>query len=297
MSLNESAPIKGLLDYEPGVQNPVSTVPQEGPINPNNPPWGLFQALLIWVLSIAILIVIPLLLLVPYVIYQVAVHGRAAAPISSDPNLVFLSILGVLPAHIITFIMIWWVVTRGGRQPFWKTLGWSWPRHFGPWKTIGIAVLLFGGGWLVTYFVGGGETQLDQIIKSSYKARFATAALAAITGPFVEELIYRGVLYSALQRAIGVLSAVLVVSVLFTAVHVVQYYNNFGVISVIAVLSVALTVVRARTGKLLPSYVIHLVFNGIQAVLLVVAPLLEKGHGGQNAAPGLLTNILARIFG
>ena len=74
----------------------------------------------------------------------------------------------------------------------------------------------------------------------------------------------------------------------------VQYYNNFGVIAVIAVLSIVLTVVRARTGKLLPSYIIHFVFNGIQAVLLVLAPLLEKNH---DAAAGLLTNILRRVFG
>ena len=61
----------------------------------------------------------------------------------------------------------------------------------------------------------------------------ATAILAVATGPLVEELLYRGLLYAALQKALGMLWAVTIVSGLFAAVHVFQYYNNLGVIAVI----------------------------------------------------------------
>jgi CAAX protease family protein len=283
------------MEIESGFPTQHQDVPSALTYNPDNPPWGVLQSLIIWVVSIMMLLVIPLLLIIPYVVHRILTDGSTER-LAGDPNLIFLSILGVLPAHALTFLLVWYVVTSRGRRPFWETLGWSWPADFGPWKTVGLAVVLFAGGWLITHFLGGAETQLDQIIKSSYRARFVTAFLAAVTGPFVEELIYRGVLYPALQRALGVLGAVIAVSILFTGVHVVQYYNNFGVIAVIAVLSVALTLVRARTGRLLPSYVIHLVFNGVQALFLVLQPFIEKTQLAPVPAPGFLFKCLGRLF-
>ena len=64
--------------------------------------------------------------------------------------------------------------------------------------------------------------------------------------------------------------AIPVVSLLFAGVHVFQYRNNFAVIAVITLLSITLTVARAVSGKVLPAFIIHLVFNGIQSVLIVL---------------------------
>ena len=44
----------------------------------------------------------------------------------------------------------------------------------------------------------------------------------------------------------------------------------------ISMLSIVLTVARAVTGKVLPSFIIHLVFNGIQSVLIVASGFVEK---------------------
>jgi membrane protease YdiL (CAAX protease family) len=90
----------------------------------------------------------------------------------------------------------------------------------------------------------------------------------------VEELVYRGVLYSAVERALGKIVAVGVVSLLFAGVHVFQYSNNIAVITVITLLSVTLTLVRAYSGRVLPAFVIHFVFNGIQSLLIVLAPFV-----------------------
>jgi membrane protease YdiL (CAAX protease family) len=208
---------------------------------------------------------------IPYLVYR-ASTGAAGTPDSlmADKNFIFFSVIGVIPAHLLTLGLAWAVVTRFGRYPFWKTLGWQCPANFGPWKSVGIAVALLGVGLLITWLVGGKKTELDELINSSYRTRVATAILAATTGPLVEEIVYRGMLYSALQRALGVIWGVLIVSVLFAGVHVYQYRSNVGVILVISLLSVTLTLVRAYTGKLLPSFLIHFVFNAIQSVLLVL---------------------------
>jgi membrane protease YdiL (CAAX protease family) len=296
VSTNEPAsPDKLLIETYPDAPGQQPSHPALAAINPDNPPWGVFLAVLLWVVSVLFLLFVPLLAVIPYVVYRVLINGSAAG-LGVDANLIFISILGVLPAHALTFLTVWFVVTSSGRRPFLQTLGWSWPRNFGPWKAIGLAVLLLAIGGLLTRYLGGSETQLDQIINSSLKARFATAFLAAATGPLVEELIYRGVLYAAIQRVLGMTWAVVLVSVLFAGVHVLQYYNNLGVIAVITLLSVALTLVRARTGSLLPSYVMHLVFNGIQAIILVVQPFVGKPAIETKAPIGFLIHSLAQLL-
>lgn len=246
-------------------------------MNPDDPPWGVLKGLFTWLLSIACLVFVPLLVVVPYIVYLAATSGMPRAEdLATDKTILFLSILAVVPAHLLTFAVAWVVVTKWGDYPFWEALGFTWPASFGPWKSTGLAValLIVGGG--ITWLYGGSKTQLDQLIESSYQARLVTAFLAAATGPFVEELVYRGVLYPALQRVMGVGLAIAIVSIMFAGVHLFQYYNNLAVIGVILLLSVTLTLVRAKTGKLLPAFMIHLVFNGIQSIFLVIQPFIEK---------------------
>ena len=271
--------LEPLADEPPDVPGLVSLEQTARTPDPDNPPWGVLKAFLTWFLSIVCLAIVPLLVVVPYILYiYLAAGAPRAEALATDKNVLFLSILGVIPAHILTFGVAWIVVTDWGRHRFWLTLGFTWPKSFGPWKCAGLALLLLGVGALVTSFFGGSKTQMDLLIESSYQTRVATAFLAFATGPFVEELVYRGVLYSALQRAVGVTTAVVLVSIMFSGVHVLQYYNNIAVIAVITLLSVTLTVVRAVTGRLLPSFMIHLIFNGIQSLILIFEPFFEKAH-------------------
>jgi hypothetical protein len=239
--------------------------------------WQLFVAILTWVSSVALLLLMPLLFAGPYVIYKGStVPGLRAESLLTNKTFVLLSLLAVIPAHILTIVIVWAVVTGLGKRAFWETLKWSWPERFGPWKTVALAVVLLGLGLVLSAAFGGSETQLDQLINSSYAARLTTAFLAAATAPLAEELVYRGVLYSAFERVTGAICAVIIVSTMFAGVHIYQYYNNFGVIAVIALLSISLTLVRALTGRLLPCFVMHLVFNGIQSIFLVIQPYVDK---------------------
>ncbi|MGH9873354.1 MAG: lysostaphin resistance A-like protein [Pyrinomonadaceae bacterium] len=295
MSTNEPAsPDNTLIEtYADTSDQPPSPLPP-AVINPDDPPWGVGWALLVWGSSLAFLILIQIAVGVPYVIYKVTTGGSTVG-LDKDPTLIFFSLLGALPAHALTFLVVWLVVSNRGRRPFWQTLGWSWPEKFGPWKTIALAVVLLGLGVLFTHFLGGKETALDQVINSSLKARFATAFLAFATAPLVEELVFRGVLFPALQRAVGVVWAILLVTILFAGIHVFQYYDNFGVVAVITMLSLALTMLRAHTGRLLPSFVLHLVFNGIQAVFLVVQPFLKSAPETKPVV-GLLVHHVSALF-
>ena len=195
----------------------------------------------------------------------------------SDKSAIFVQVLSLLPTHILTFAMVWMLVTRFGKYPFREALGWSWPRGLGLWRSVFLAFGLFLLANAVGKLLGADKpTQLEQLINSSLAARYTIAILAVLTAPFVEEFIYRGILFAALQRLVGTIGASVVVLGLFTVIHVPQYLPNFGVIAAIGLLSLALTIVRAYTGRLLPCIVIHLVFNGITSVILLVEPYLPQ---------------------
>jgi hypothetical protein len=259
-------------------------------VDPSNPPWGLLQASLAWLASVILLWLVPQFCAIPYI----ATHYRGMAPtkelLLNDKTFILILVAGFLPAHVLTLLLAWAIASRLGKFSPLQTLGFNWPRNFGLWKSTAVAIVLFLLAMLIISKFGGQDTDLERILRSSRAAALITAFVAAGTAPLVEEVIYRGLLYSALQRVAGAVAAVAIVTLTFAGLHVLQYWPNAGAIAAISLLSLILTVVRARTGRLLPCYIIHLVFNGIQSVIIVadpyIRPIFETPH--PDAAPAIL---------
>lgn len=252
-------------------------------LDPNNPAWGIVGALLVLVASFLVQIFIPLFFIIPFALSRGLNPAspdfvRGALELALTDRIgIFLQILSIFPAHLLTFAVVWAVVTGFGKRPFLESLGWTWTGRLGLWQSIAIGIVLFVIATGLAKLLGAEKpTQLEQIINSSLGARYTIAVLAVFTAPFIEEFVYRGVIYSALQRLIGVNGAVIFVLGLFTLIHVPQYWPNIGVISAVALLSIALTIIRAYYGRLLPCVVIHMAFNAVQAVLLVVEPYAQR---------------------
>jgi membrane protease YdiL (CAAX protease family) len=280
-------------EFAPGAAAPVAA------IDPDDPPWGVLAGLFVWLSSIVLMIMAYALVVVPYVLLTrgAGAPGQTPESLLADPNMTLLSVASVVPSHLATLLVVWAVVTNLGKRPFFRTVGWGWGPRFGLWTSAALAVLLLLFGGVLMYFLGRDvKTPFDEMLESSVQARFATAFLATATAPLVEELVYRGVLYPALRRAVGMFGAVVAVASLFTVVHVSQYYNNPAVIATVGSLAFALTYVRARTGRVLPCFVIHLVFNGIQCAWLVLEyfyPLPQQPAGTQ---PGFAAALLPWTF-
>jgi membrane protease YdiL (CAAX protease family) len=282
-------------DATAGHLDEPQTNPTPRPIDPDNPSWGALTALFVWFVSIVLMFLVPVIFFVPYL---VAVGLKSFDPLSK--TVILLQVVSLFPTHVLTFVLVWLVVTNFRKQSFAKAIGWGWARGFRLWSCIGLGILLFIVGSILAKLLGAEKTTpLEEIIRSSLAARYMISFLAVCTAPFVEEFVYRGVLYAALRRdagrflswllnlvfgvkldpdfkeRMGMWAAVFLVLALFTIIHVPQYWPNFGVIAAVALLSVVLTVVRAYSGKLLPCIVIHIVFNGIQAIILILEPHLR----------------------
>lgn len=244
---------------------------------PDNPPWGIAGAVLTWVASIALLFLIPNICVLPYLLSRYRGVAATREILVADKTFIFLFVLGWLPAHLLTLALIWAVATRLGKRSIKGVFGWSWSPNFGLWRSAALAGCLFVLTFFLLALLGGQKTDLDRILESSRATAVTLAIIAVATAPLVEEMIYRGLLYSAFQKALGQWWAVVVVASMFAGLHVVQYWPNAAAISSITLLSVVLTLIRARTGRLLPCFVVHLIFNGIQSVLILLEPYIRAG--------------------
>ena len=205
----------------------------------------------------------------------------------SDPTSIFLQLLAVLPAHLLTVLVAWLVVTRVRKFSFRRTLGWEmggskW------WHFCLVLIGFFVVAGVVGYFVPEQENDLLRVLHSSRSAVYIVAFVATFTAPLVEEVVYRGVLYSAFQRTLGVPAAFLLVTSLFALVHVPQYYPSYSTIFLLGLLSLILTSIRVKTGNLLPCIILHTLFNGIQSVLLILETLTKSTDVPAPAATLLL---------
>jgi uncharacterized protein len=267
------------------------------PITPDNPPWGVLGGGGLWLASVVLMIICPLVFLIPYLFQrrvQAQEWGRVAI---SDPTAIFLQIVSTVPAHLLTLGAAWLIVTRVGRRPFFRGLGWGRGTGLGLLLSAVLAVGLLVLGITIIYLTGNPETTLDKMLKTSRGAALATAFLATFTAPLVEEVVYRGVLYSGLRKYLGAAWAGLLVVVLFALVHVPQYIESPGTIAVILLLSAVLTVIRAYTGQLFYCFVVHTVFNGIQSVFIVAEPYLKSLSPDTPTVPAPDPALLLRLLG
>jgi membrane protease YdiL (CAAX protease family) len=268
--------------------------------DPDNPPWGFWGALALLLMSFVLMALAQGALVFPYALRRgVPLTQEAVAEfIAHDAGAIVMALVGLVIAHLLTLVPAWLIVTRAGRYPFLRTLGWEWGGGLTFWRSAGLAVLLLIVGTLILKVSGAPENEFDRILRSSRTAALVTAFAATFTAPLVEEIIFRGLLYSALRRLVGAGWAVSLVFLLFAAIHVPQYWPSYGVLATILLLSFVLTLIRAHTGRLLPCFIIHLIFNGIQSVFIVLNPYLERFFPDTPAPdPGLLVGLVLRLFG
>ncbi len=244
--------------------------------SPNDPPWNSIVAFLFWIFSVLMITIVPVLFLLPYLGPEGFRKPDSKAfenSLYSDPTAVLVALGGTFGAHVITLIAAWFVVTRLNKYSFREMLGWKWG-GFKIWHGVLIFAAVYGVAIGLNQLIGSQDNDMLKILRSSRGAVIAVAIIATLSAPLVEEIVYRGILYSAFQRTFNVPIAVSAVTLIFALVHVAQYYPDYGTILAILLLSLILTMIRAKTDNLLPCILFHFVFNGFQSVLLILQPYL-----------------------
>ncbi len=230
---------------------------------------AVLLAFLNWMASIGFALLIPLLFLLLYGGIEIIIRvlkGELTAPT------MMLQLVGTFGGQVLSLVLSWIIVTGMGKQSFKEALGLSWSQNFKLWHAFVLGLGMFALSALLMSILPHQETDMDKFLKFGTVVRVVLALVATIGAPIQEEIVYRGVLYGALEKSIGMRGAVILVSLLFWGVHVAQYWQSIATLVAVLLLSFVLTGLRAWSGKLLSCVATHLFFNGIQGVLIVVAP-------------------------
>lgn len=231
--------------------------------------WTLGRAIWLWAFfTLAILILPSIGILVWAGLGRLNMHGPAEA-MMNDPQVILVAVSSAFVAHGLTVVVAWSLITQYRRRSFAEAVGWQWHPKFRWYHAAAVVLFFLGLVYGLSQVLPGGETEFDKILEASASVRIVVAILAVVTAPFVEELVYRGVLYPAVAAKYGPAVAVVSVSLLFAIVHFQQYGGSRLILVAITLLSFLLTGIRAFTGRLLPSYAVHLFYNGTVAGLIL----------------------------
>ena len=124
-------------------------------------------------------------------------------------------------------------------------------------------------GWLLVRLVGdpGGSNPLLELVLGSKDplALFLLGWTAVVLAPLFEETIFRGALLPVLAKRWGTAGGVVLSALLFAVAHI-----SIGELAPLTVLGVGLALLRVSTGRLLPSVLMHALWNAITFLNLLV---------------------------
>jgi membrane protease YdiL (CAAX protease family) len=238
---------------------PAKTYPEDLQIS-----WSWTHLILFAVFGFGSLVIIQGVLAVIYMPRQRLNTKQLEEYLISKPQFAIGSML-IWYAAIFFFLYVTLSVLRG--HPFWRTLGWRKLVPASPGLPKNPFAYFFAGAGL-SLFVAlmtasmktPDNTPMEELFKYPHTAMMFVA-MAVFVAPLVEETLFRGYLYPLFARSFGVAPAILLTGVLFGLMHGAQLGWTWGLVTMLTLVGIVFTLVRARTGTVFASFMMHLGYN------------------------------------
>jgi membrane protease YdiL (CAAX protease family) len=228
-------------------------------IHPQPTPWSLRDLGLFAGLSLVALVVSNLLVLAIYAALKPVMGWRVPPQAVEESPFFIVAFQSVFDALLFGLVYLLVVFHRQG--PFWTALRWR--------KPTGRELILFLLGGVVLAFAvqfapsilpDRESFPLERLFTSTAGA-YAIASFAVLVAPFMEELVFRGLLFAIFERLAGLRVAIVGTALLFAALHVPEYWGAWQHVLMILVVGVVFSLARGSTGSLAPSVILHFAYN------------------------------------
>ena len=263
--------------------------------------WFWVHGLVFALFILITLSVVPVVLVLRYAPHQKLTDKQLQEFLVSQP---VVSIGSTVIAYGLILFFLYMTLAVLREQAFWKSLGW---------RKIEPHVVTLPKNPLVYFFAGGvlsllvalatsvvhapEDTPIEQVFHHR-KTAILFLSVAVLIAPLVEETIFRGYLYPLFVRIIsavlrwrgvedatalhgGIFCSILLTGILFGLMHGPQLGGAKSLIAVLIVVGIIFTIVRARTGSTLASFMMHLGYNSLISIFALIGT-----HGFTKMPPG-----------
>ena len=281
--MSDRSPYTGASSYPGAIYPTTGGAPSPAPEEASRPPWGLWEALLVvmvFALSQPLFSLagsLALSLLLPAVF-----HSSGAA----DEIFKFLLPGVIFSSHVVGWGGMYWLIALRHRQPFFSGLRFGLFSRFRVLRIFGAGMLLQVLGVFMAVWFPPPEDLDNPMLRYISLGGWAVVILflmAVLLAPFLEEALFRGVLYPALRRRWRFFPAALMVSALFTALHAVQTSGYWPALVLIFICGWVLAYLREASGHLWPPVLFHMGFN-----FTALLPIILLGGEIPESLPALL---------
>jgi membrane protease YdiL (CAAX protease family) len=233
------------------------SAPLPGKSSREDPPWGLKD-----VLALPVLTLLAMLLLGSFLSLLIHHYRSPKTPILDiltwpevglvSEVLVYLAILGVM----------YWLASSAGTGAL-ETLRWNWPDQ---WPNHWAVFLLSGAILSIAFDLLGrhlpmpNKVPMDEFFRTP-RLVWLVSIFGITLAPLMEELFFRGFLYPALARRLGVAGSIVLTGLAFGALHAVQLGFHWAPLLILALVGTVLTAVRAVTKSVASTFLMHVGYN------------------------------------
>lgn len=231
-------------------------------------PWG-WRPVVIPLAALVVLIVVG-----SVVTATVDLHGTTARTVYSVvANVVVEALLGLAvwrAGRAVAAGNGGWAVAFGLRRPRWSD---------GKWMAAGIGITFLARGVVVAVANGlthGRAAREAENLRVQHVDAVTVALLVVLAGfaaPFIEELVFRGLLLRTFMRRMPFWPAAALSTLIFAVLHTYEVSTLAGALTLaasVACLGLANCWLNRRTDSLAPGMFVHASFNLLAVVVLVV---------------------------
>ena len=252
---------------DPFTSNPVASVAVAAIPSPvENPVWSGWDVLLIAALTVVVVAVLQfgVAKAAQLLWYPHESLFDAAQRVSEYPGLVIASqFLVYIPVALLMIAL----VEGKYHVPFWRSIGWSWPRSSWKFLVLGGATLL-ALSTLERFLPMPNDTPFEHLFDRPIDA-YLLVLIATTFAPLLEELFFRGFMYPVIARRLGMVWGVLLSALPFALLHLPQYAYAWTAGLVILAVGIVCGVVRAVTRSVGASFLVHVGYNAMQMLIAV----------------------------
>ncbi|MFB3815626.1 MAG: lysostaphin resistance A-like protein [Terriglobales bacterium] len=250
------------MDLDPQSQSPEVLPREAGTVvsldmrrQGEGPPWSGWDVILIVFVALLAIAAFSVAGLV-FATRWGSMHAMSAVEIARKATF-------IVPVQTAAYLFVvgfmYLLVRRGYGRPFWRTVGWKWPGS--RWIYAVGGVLLAVAIELLSLVVPIPKSLPIEHLFNTPADAYVMAVFGITVAPLVEELFFRGFLYPALARRLGIVAGILITAFAFALIHASQLGHAWGPVLLLFIVGAALTVTRAKTASVAASFLVHVGYN------------------------------------